>query len=322
MAAEPSWVKVIATTLRLWLRRRVLRVPDRGKIGRARVIAIVAIAAVIAAGAAAVVVALTRAPASHQTAHSRVTRPTLTPAQKRARAAAARAVAANTTATATWIAAQVSEQATIACDPATCAAILQAGYSSAGQLVLQPGAELPGADAIVVATPSVRAQYGANLATTAPEIIASFGTGPQAVQVRVVVPGGQAAYSQALSSAIAARRSAGLALIANHEVRVYPAPRQVLTAGLVDPRLLAVLQRLAAHSSVDIYSFSDGASIPGGATPYRQAEIIGLTTKRAVNTIARQLTALPDSSRPALTIVRGPGGNYGLTLMFKAPSPG
>jgi hypothetical protein len=325
IVAEPSWIKVIGTTLRLFVRRRILHVPDTGKIGRARVTALAAVAAIVAlavvAAAVAAVIAITGSPASHRVAQPRVTRHTLTPAQKQARAAAARAVAANTTAAATWIAAEVSEQAVVGCDPATCAAIVQAGYGTGGQVVLQPGVGLPAAGAVVVATPAVRAQYGAELGVTAPEIIAAFGTGPEAVQVRVVVPGGQAAYSEAASLAITARRSAGLKLITNHKVHVYPAPRVALTAGLVDPRLLMVLQRLAARYPVDIYSFTDAGPVAGTSAPYRQAEIIGLTTRHAVAVVVKQLLALPDNSRPALAIVRGPAGNYGLTLRFKAPSP-
>jgi hypothetical protein len=318
---EPSWIKVIGTTLSLWVRRRVLHVPDTGKIGRGRATALAAVVAVIVVAIVAGAVALTGQPTSHHVATPRVTKPALTPAQKKAQAAAARAVAANTTAAATWIAGQVSEQAVIGCDAATCAAIEQAGSANGGQVVLQPGVSLPAAGAVVVATPMVRAQYGAQLAATAPEIIAAFGTGPQAVQIRVVVPGGQAAYSQAASSAIAARRSAGLKLIGSHKVHVYPAPRLALTDGLVDLRLVSVLQRLAARYPVDIYSFGDGGSVVGGSAPYRQAEIIGLASKRVATAIARQLTALPDSSRPALAVIHGPGGNYGLTLRFKAPSP-
>jgi hypothetical protein len=327
ITAEPSWIKVIGTTLSLWVRRRILHVPDTGRIGRARatalaVVAVVLVAA-IAGGAIAAVAAVAGKPVSHHTALPRATKPKLTPAQKQAQAAAARAVAANTTAAATWIAAEVSEQAVIGCDPGTCAAIEQAGSANGGQVVLQPGVSLPAGGAVVVATPIVRAQYGAQLEATAPEIIAAFGTGSQTVQIRVVVPGGQAAYSQAASSAIVAQRSAGLKLIADRKVHAYPAPRQALTAGLVDLRLLTVLQRLAARYPVDIYSFSDGGGpLVDGSAPYRLAEIIGLTNKRTVTAIARQLTGLPDSARPALSIIRGPAGNYGLTLRFKAPSPG
>lgn len=323
--AEPSWIKVIGTTVSLWVRRRLLHVPDTGKIGRARASALAAVAVVVVvaviAGAVAAVVAITGKPAANRATQPRVTTHSLTPAEKQAQAAAARSVAANTTAAATWIAAEVSQQAVIGCDPTTCAAVEAAGDANGGQVVLQPGVSLPTSGAVVVATPAVLSQYGAQLAATAPEIIAEFGSGPEAVQIRVVVPGGLVGYSQAASSAIAARRSAGLKLTASHKVHVYPAPRQALTAGLVDARLLMVLQRLAARYPVDIYSFSDGGPVAGSSVPYRQAEIIGLTSKRTVNAIVRQLTGLPDSSRPALAIVRGPAGNYGLTLRFKAPSP-
>ena len=326
IAAEPSWIKVIATTLRLFVRRRILHVPDNGKIGRGRRTALAAVAAVVvvavAAGVVAVVVAATGKPASHLASQSRATRSRLTPAQKQARAAYARTVAANTTTAATWIAAEVSERAVIGCDPATCAALQLAGYGNSSQIVLRPGVVLPTAGAVVVATPAVRAQYGADLVATTPEIIAAFGAGPAAVQVRVVVPGGQAAFTQAMSTALKARRSAGLRLIGDHTVHVYPAPHLALTAGLVDPRLLTALQDLAARNSVDIYSFTDAGPVADVSAPYRQAEIIGLTSRRAVTAIARQLTALPDGVRPELAVVRAPAGNYALTLRFKAPSPG
>jgi len=314
-------VKVIATTLRLWVRRRILHVPDTGKIGRARTTALAAVSAVVVVAVVAAVVAMNAAPASRRAGQAGASTSALTPAQKQAQAAAAHVLAANTTAAATWTAAELSDQAVVGCDPATCAAILQAGYGSSGQVVLQRGVRLPPAGAVVVATPVVRALYGAQLATTAPEIIASFGTGPQAVQLRVVVPGGQAAYAQAAASAIAARQSAAAKLIGTSRVHIYPAPRQDLTAGLVDPRLLTVLQRLAARTSVDIYAFTDRGPAADSSAPFRQAEIIGLISRRAVAGIVRQLEALPDSSRPALAIVRGPAGNYGLTLRFKAPSP-
>jgi hypothetical protein len=323
--AEPSWTKVIGTTLRLWVRRRILHVPDTGRIGRARGAGVAALAAVIVvavvAGAVAAVVALTSAPAPQHAARHPVTKPPLTPAQKQAQAAAARALAANSTAAAIWIAAQVSEQAVIGCDPATCAAILSAGYGSGGQVVLQPGVRLPPAGALVVATPAVRSQYGAGLVTTAPEVIAAFGTGPQAVQVRVVVPGGQAAYSQAVSSAITASRSAALRLIGDSAVRVHPAARLDLTAGLVDLRLLTVLQRLAAHYPVDIYSFAEGGPVAGGSVPFRLALLTGLT-RRQVAGAEKLLKALPDQLRPALAVVRLPGGKYAMPIRFKAPSPG
>jgi hypothetical protein len=278
---------------------------------------------------------------SHHARQHAPTKPPLTAAQKQAQAAAARAAAANSTAAATWIAAQVSEQIVIGCDPATCAAILSAGYGNGGEVVLQPGVRLPSSGALVVATPAVRAQYGAELVATAPELIAAFGSGPQAVQVRVVVPGGQAAYSAAASSAIAAGRSAGLKLIGEGKVRVHPAPRLDLTAGLVDQRLLTVLQGLGTRFSIDIYSFADGGPVAGSpvtgspvtgspvagspgngsSVPYRLAQIVGLTRREVVGAV-KLLKALPNESRPALAVAHLHGGKYGLTIRFKAPSPG
>ena len=335
LPAEPSWTKVIGTTLRLWVRRHLLHVPDTGKIGRARTAGVATAAAVIVVAVVAAItaaaIALSSAPVSHHARQHAQTKPPLTAAQKQAQAAAARAAAANSTAAATWIAAQVSEQIVIGCDPATCAAILSAGYGNGGEVVLQPGVRLPSSGALVVATPAVRAQYGAELEATAPELIAAFGSGPQAVQVRVVVPGGQAAYSAAASSAIAAGRSAGLKLIADGKVRVHPAAWLDLTAGLVDQRLLTVLQGLGTRYSIDIYSFADGGPVAGSpvagspstasSAPYRLAQIVGLT-RREVAGAVKLLKALPNESRPALAVAHLPGGKYGLTIRFKAPSPG
>ena len=75
---------------------------------------------------------LVAAPAVSSTRRS----PALTPAQGQAQATAAAQTAANGRAAAAWIAAQVSGQAVIGCDPAMCAAILAAGYPGGGQVIL------------------------------------------------------------------------------------------------------------------------------------------------------------------------------------------
>jgi hypothetical protein len=327
ITAAPSWITVIGTTLRLWVRRRVLHVPDTGRIGTARRAGVAAVIVVaLVAAAVAVVVALTGAPAS-QRASQHAAAPALTPAQKQARAAAAAQAVANGAAAATWVAAQVSRQTIIGCDPATCADILADGYTSGGQVVLQPGVSLPAAGAVVVATPAVRAQYGARLAAAAPAVIAAFGAGPQAVQVRVVVPGGQAAYSQAATSAMMARRNAGIKLLGDGRVRVGPAAREELTAGLVDLRLLTVLNRLAARYPVYINHFGDSGPLADSSAPLRLAEIVGLTSKHAprqaseLAAVERLLEDQPSGYQAALTPLSLPRGKYGLKIQFPAPSP-
>ncbi len=325
VAAAPSWITVIATTLRLWVRRRILRVPDSGRIGMARRTGIAAvIVVVVAAVAVAVVLAL---PASTPARQHQATAPKLTPAQKQARAAAAAQVAANSSAAAGWIAQQVSQQTVIGCDPATCAAIVAAGYGGGGQVVLQPGVRLPSAGAVIVATPVVRAQFGAQLTAAAPAVIAAFGSGSQAVQVREVVPGGQAAYGQAASAAVAARRSAGLRLIANDRVHARSSARDALTDGLVDSRLLAALGKLAARYPVYINHFSDAGPLADSSVPYRLALIVGLTSQHGrgqaseLASVEDLLADQPAGSRPALAAIPLPGGKYALRIQFPAPSP-
>jgi hypothetical protein len=325
--AAPSWIKVIGTTLRLWVRRRVLHLPDSAGIGAGRRAAVAVTAAVVVVAAAVAVavgqVGSSRAPARIHHA----TKPVLTTAQRLARAAAAAQTAANGRAAAAWVAAQVSAQAVIGCDPVTCAAILAAGYPSGGQVVLRPGVSLPAAGGLIVVTPSIRGQYGPLVSSAAPAVVAAFGSGPEAVQVRLVMPGGQAAYSASASNAVAARRAAGRKLIAIGRVHVHAAARAALTAGLVDPRLLTVLRRIAAHYGLLIDHFADSGPLADSSVPFRLAKIIVPRGKRRPHhaselaRVEKLLRTQPRRYRPTLDVVRLPGGRHAVKIEFPAPSP-
>jgi hypothetical protein len=323
--AAPSWRKVIGTTLRLWVRRRVLHIPDSDRIGTGRLAAVAAVVTVVVVAAAvAVTVGLTGSSAAPGRGHhATAPRRTPTPAQRLAKTEAAAQAAANGKAAATWVAAQVSAKAVLGCDPITCAVIVVAGYQGGGQITLQPGVSLPAAGSLIVATSSVRALYGAQLNAAAPVVVAAFGTGPQSVQVRLVTPGGQAAYSASAS----ARRAAGRKLIAAARVHVHAGARADLTAGLVDSRLLTVLRRVAAHYPLDIYRFADTGPGADSSMPFRLAEIIGLTGRHKPHQLSelaaveRLLRAEPPGYRAALVSFRMRGGRYGLKIEFLAPSP-
>jgi len=328
--APPSWLKVIGTTIRLWLRRRVLHVPDSGKIGRARVRlgALLAVVVVLVGGGVAAAVALTaRSPATGSGTKVTAVRPKLTPAEVAAQAAAAAAALANGNAAATWIAAQVARGRVIGCDPATCAAILTAGYPDGGQVVLQQGVGLPGPGALIVASAAVRALYGAQLGSSAPAVIAAFGTGAAAVQVRLAVAGGPAAYGHAVSTARADRRRAGQRLLQMRHVHARPAAKSELRSGLVDPRLTVVLRRLAAHYPVTLLRCSDAGPLAGRSVPLRMAEIAVPATrhgKRTVTELAgmeKLLRKLPAVDRAELMPVHAAHGKVFLELRFRAPSP-
>jgi hypothetical protein len=325
---DPPWIKVIGTTLRLWLRRRVLRVPDSGRIGtrhRGRIVTVLA-AVVMVAGAAVATTLTVHAHADNDHRQSYLIRLKRISAQAQARAAAA-AAQANGDAAARWIAAQAGHGLVIGCDPATCTAILAAGYPTGGQVVLQPGVRLPGPGSLIVATPAVRAQYGARLRTVAPAVIASFGAGAQAVQVAVVVPGGQQAYSRVASKALAARRRAGRTLLQDRKVHARGAIRTDLRSGRIDPRLITDLRRLAVHYAVYLVHFGDAGPQAGRAVPFRMVEVAasargsGRSDASNLRGMEKLLKSEPARYRPKLLQKRLAGGAAVLEIKFLAPSP-
>lgn len=324
--AEPSWPKVIGTTFRLWMRRRVLHVPDSGKISRARraglaaVLTIVVVA--VAGGVAAAVMLAAQSPAGSGNQRPTV-RPTLTPAQ----AATAAEALANGRAAATWVAGHVGHGLVIGCDPAMCADILGVGYPTGRQVILQQGVSLPEPGSVVVATPAVRSLYGPQLGTRAPAVIAAFGSGAAAVQVRVTVAGGPQAYSKAASHALAARRRAGRKLLQQPDLRTRGVARKDLTSGRVDPRLIVVLRRLAAHYPVFVVRFGDAGPLTRGTVPFRMVEVAVPATEAGQQMTSelagmeKLLRRLSAGDRAELMPMRMVHGQRVLELTFPAPSP-
>jgi hypothetical protein len=319
---DPPWINVIGTTMRLWLRRRVLRVPDSGRIGTRRTVAVLA-AVVVVAGNAVAITLTVRAHDNGSHKQSFVIRPSQTPA----RAAATAAAQANGEAAARWIVAQAGHRLVIGCDAATCAAILADGYPTGGQVVLQPGVRLPRPGSLIVATPVVRAQYGARLRTVAPAVIASFGAGAQAVQVAVVVRGGPQAYSRAASKALAARRHAGRTLLQDRKMHARGVVRTDLRAGRVDPRLITALRRLAARYAVYLLHFGDAGPQAGRAVPFRMAEVAAVSRRSGrrarsdLRAMEKLLKGEPARYRAKLLQKRLAGGTVVLEIKFLAPSP-
>ena len=282
-------------------------------------------AVVVAAAGISAGVALT----SHSTpsAHHASARPKLTPAQVAALQSEQQASQANEKLAASWVASQIAPGSVIGCDPATCAAILQAGYPTSGQIVLQPGVSLPGAGSVIVASGTVRGLYRSELAASAPAIIAVFGTGAQSVQVRVVTTGGAAAYSRAASAALTARQKAGKSLLASKRVHAGAGTRRDIAAGRIDPRLTSALRRLAGHYSVSVVRLADAGPTAAGNVPYRMAEVVVPVIKagsRHVSALGRMeklLRQQPGTIRPSLSTTRLAGGKLALEIFFPAPTP-
>ena len=316
---EPSLVRVMITTLRLWLRRRVLRVADGASIGALRWTAVTAVVLVVAGAAGGgIAAAVTRShPAPVRTQHHAPPPPRITPAQAE--------TTANEQAAASWIVSQVAAGTTVACDPAMCGHLVSAGLPAAQQATIQSAQSVAAGSGLLVSTSVLRKQAGAQVLAHAPRVVAAFGTGAEAVQVRLLTTKTATAFRTALLHAIAAARKAGRGLSRNSNLHVSGTARRELRSGRVDPRLMVVLGRLATARSISVAGFSGAA--PGASWPaqLRFARIDGLVRGshrvNSVGAVLRELRRQHAPYRANLQELHEPGGGVAVMIEFPAPSP-
>jgi hypothetical protein len=278
---QPSWPSVLATTVRLWVQRR-LRVLWPARAGWRVVVVIALVAVVFVAGAATVRLvtgrgqASTGQPSTGQPGAGQHGAGQLGAGQLGAGGGALAAAAAARQQAAGWVASQASSGAIVACDPVMCAALQARGVPAGRLLVLSPSQADPLGSDVIVATQAVRSQFGARLAGVyAPVTLASFGTGPARIDIRAVAADGATAYQAQLAADEAARRAAGAQLLRNHRIVASAAARAALAAGEVDARLLVALPALAAMYPVDIISFGVASHGASAGLPLRSADITG-----------------------------------------------
>ena len=330
---EPSLARVLATTIRLWVTRRLRRLgigrrrpahagagtadrtpsaPARSRSAwRWRLTAIVLAAAILAL----VAVQLSGVVSKPGSRGEPAANPGNSGASSLSAAAAARDQAA------VWVAQQAGSGTIIACDPLVCSALLGHGVTAGRLLPLQStGASPFGAD-VIVASPSVRSEYGSDLTSSyAPALIASFGSGGTRVDVRAIASQGGAAYRAAEGPDRADRKAAGAQLLRNPRFHATAQAAGQITAGQVDARLLVTLASLVSQRAVSVGSFGDTG--PGAPVEFRQVAITSPGGKDAALTAdldqvrTQRAPYLPDSA----TIVH-PGGPNVLRLEFGAPSP-
>jgi hypothetical protein len=333
----PSWPVVIATTIRLWYARktgrrsnsrRAIRSSGSGRSGTGqapRRRGLFALSGLVVALAAALITVIIVLPGSGSGAA------TEGPVQRAAAgsqstsgqgAASVVSVALTRAQTADWIAQQVSPDAITACDPAMCRALEDAGLPAGKLLVLQLASTDPlGAD-VVVATPSIRSEFGARLASVyAPEVIASFGAGATEIDVRSVAPDGAAAFQASQATDLTARIAAGRQLLRNHRIHASTAARADLLAGNADPRLLVSLAALAAQQPrVNIIAFGDPS--PGVASALLRSVEIGAASNSKLRPMLSFLQAQQQPYLPAqANLVPVGRGQKVISVQFDAPSP-
>ena len=229
---------------------------------------------------------------------------------------------------AAWVAEQVSPDVTVSCDAMMCAALQNHGFPASKLVVLGPATSDPLPSAVVVETAAVRGLFGSSLALTwAPAVLASFGSGPGAITVRLVAPHGGAAYRAALRAGLAGRVTSGAALIHDSQVTMSAIARSQLLAGQVDPRLLLALASLPGHEPIDIVRFGN----PGpGASPgvlLRFADLaeeipaVHMDAAAYARSVWAVLNGTGAQIRPARAVSGPVQGQAVLRVEFSAPSP-
>ena len=296
-ASEPSWGRVLATTIKLWVLRA----------RRWRAVTVIAVlAAVVTAGALAGSGVFART--ATQAARARAAG-TPSPARAVTHPAISPASVAQTSAAA-WIAGQLSSNAIIACDPAMCAALQASGVTASRLMPLEPRSPNPqGATVVVTSAPAA-----GPLAAYAPAVIASFGSGSAAIDVRAVESGGVAAYETASRADLAARMSAGSQLLRNNRIHFTAQDAAELRAGQVDARLLATLAALSSQYSFGVTAFGDTS--PGVATLYR-----GVTITAGRKNLTAALALVQAQVPPYLPVRATMLQPTALSIEFAAPSP-
>jgi hypothetical protein len=322
-AAQPSWGVVLATTVRLWLGRRMAKTSWRVAAGL--------IAAALLFGAGAVTAAATRPGTSPGTSRATGTGQRNGTAQGGtglgSLGGALGAVAAARKQAAAWVAQQVRSNEIIGCDPMMCAALEQAHIQVNRLLMLGPDQADPLGSEILMDTATLRSQFGARLASVyAPVSLAAFGTGAARVEVRVFAPDGAHAYLAELAGDVAARKSAGAEMARNPSIHAAPAARRQLAAGEVDTRLMEMLVALSSSHPVDIISFGARQAGASPGVPLRSAEITGApgpgsTPATSVQALRSFLIAQQTTYHPSMiAVTRTASRRTVLRVEYPAPS--
>jgi hypothetical protein len=276
---DPSWGRVLATTISLWTARRVPR------LRRPRLALFLALGMLVTAAAVVAGLELTATPARTAAAaspHRAAARPGGPPAAGSGTAGSGTAgTAAGIRAqAAAWVAAQVGSDQSIACDPVMCTALGADGIASGRLTPLGPGSEASAATVVVTSaaghTPASQGQASQDGVNQGTVPLASFGSGGRQVEVRAAAPGGAATYAKAQQADLAARRSGGAQLLHSKSIQASAEAAGQLQAGQVDSRLLIMLAMLASQHPWRVAAFGDAS--PGVSltdAPLRQVVIAG-----------------------------------------------
>ena len=162
-----------------------------------------------------------------------------------------------------WILRDVSRAEVVGCDPQVCAELTHKGFPAGEVSTIGPQSTDPLNSVLLVVTPAIQAQFGTRLASVyAPVVIASFGSGKNRIDIRLVFPGGTFRYRAVQQKYLRARKAAEALLLTNRRITFSATARAQLRSGGIDPRLLVLLAGMVAYHPVQIVDF--GGRPPGG----------------------------------------------------------
>lgn len=282
-ADTPSWGRVLVSTGRVWLGRRM---PSRA-VRRAGAVALAVV--VVVAGAAIVLASRGADPDAAAAGVDAVD------ADASARTAAAR-----------WIATEVQPGTKMACEKAMCADLRNSGVSAADLVELAGDSTQLGDAQLVVSSSGVRKRFGPALDfTTAPDVLGIFGAGASRVEVRQRSTHRRATHDKIKAREQKARQKAGLQLLDLPHVHTSSNAMHDLADGEVDSRLVFALARLAHAHTIDVSAFGDRGPFTGIDIPERAADIDQIDGSAAIDD--------NPSMAGALRIVRAQHGTYRLS---------
>jgi hypothetical protein len=228
-----------------------------------------------------------------------------------------------------WVDAQVNHDVIVACDKSMCDALAAAGFPGRHLKHIWPHASYPSHAQVVVVTPLVERQFGAERnAQMAPPVLATFGSGNSAITIRVIAPHGAAKLRDQLTSNQRQLRAGGAALLDSRPVTASPMARKLLLAGRVDPRLIVVLTAVASVHPIDIVSFNANAAGISPGVQFRTADLAPndpaarMSGSDYLRFLLTALNAEPGVYHPLTAgITQSSTGQSVFRITFSAPSP-
>jgi hypothetical protein len=234
-----------------------------------------------------------------------------------------------------WVVNQVNPKTTVACDQATCAALVAQGYSPANLRKITSTSALPDSG-IVVVTPIASRLFGSSLATAwAPAALATFGRGSSAVSVRIVAPAGPqgaAKWEQQARQDQADRKISEAALLQARTITVSGPAQQDLQAGRIDGRLMEAVADAASTEPIDIVEFGNVGMGASAEVPLRYADLAvsnpaatnpaaTMGTQAYIQALRTGMNGGPGPRPDRTELLTLPGGQKVLRIEFLAPSP-